>query len=51
MHNLLRQLDRRDEARTAFEAALQRTWSEPERRFLDRRIAELWHAVELWSND
>ena len=38
---LLRRLDRPEEARAAFERALELTASEPERRFLTRRIAEL----------
>jgi RNA polymerase sigma-70 factor, ECF subfamily len=38
---LLRRLDRTDEARAAFERALERTKGEPERRFLLRRISEL----------
>ncbi len=35
------QLGRNDEAREAFERALALTRQEPERRFLERRIAEL----------
>ncbi|MEA2411324.1 MAG: hypothetical protein QOC77_1885 [Thermoleophilaceae bacterium] len=38
---LLRRLERGDEARTAYERALELTASEPERRFLERRLAEL----------
>ena len=38
---LLQRLGRRDEARVAFERALQLARSERERRFLERRIAEL----------
>jgi RNA polymerase sigma-70 factor (ECF subfamily) len=38
---LLRRLDRTDEAREAFESALALARSEGERRFLERRIAEL----------
>jgi RNA polymerase sigma-70 factor, ECF subfamily len=38
---LLRRLGRSEEARTAYERALGLTTSEPERRFLARRIAEL----------
>jgi RNA polymerase sigma-70 factor, ECF subfamily len=38
---LLRRLGRADEARAAFERALALARSEPERRFLERRIAEL----------
>jgi RNA polymerase sigma-70 factor (ECF subfamily) len=38
---LLRRLGRRDEARTAFARALELAGSEPERRFLRRRLAEL----------
>ena len=38
---LLRRLGRRDEARAAFERALGLTVSEPEQRFLARRLAEL----------
>ncbi len=39
--DLLRRLDRRVEAIAAYRAALERAGSEPERRFLQRRIAEL----------
>lgn len=39
--DLLRRLDRRDEARTAYERALALTGQEPERRFLSRRLASL----------
>ena len=38
---LLRRLDRRDEARTAYGRALALAQAEPERRFLEGRIAEL----------
>jgi RNA polymerase sigma-70 factor (ECF subfamily) len=38
---LLRRLGRRDEAKSAYERALQLTASEPERRFLTRRLGEL----------
>jgi RNA polymerase sigma-70 factor (ECF subfamily) len=38
---LLRRLGRTEEARSAYEEALRLTRSEPERRFLTRRIAEL----------
>jgi RNA polymerase sigma-70 factor (ECF subfamily) len=38
---LLRRLDRRDEAATAYREALAHAGSEPERRFLMRRLAEL----------
>jgi RNA polymerase sigma-70 factor (ECF subfamily) len=38
--DLLRRLGRADEARTAYERALELAGSEPERRFLRRRIAE-----------
>lgn len=38
--DLLRRLDRPDEAAAAYRAALDRAGSEPERRFLTRRIAE-----------
>jgi RNA polymerase sigma-70 factor, ECF subfamily len=38
---LLRRLSRTDEAREAFERALELARTEPERRFLERRIAEL----------
>jgi RNA polymerase sigma-70 factor (ECF subfamily) len=38
---LLRRLDRRDEARAAYGRALELVHSEPERRFLERRVAEL----------
>jgi RNA polymerase sigma-70 factor, ECF subfamily len=43
--DLLRRLDRRDEAVTAYRAALERTANEPERAFLERRIAELGRAL------
>jgi RNA polymerase sigma-70 factor (ECF subfamily) len=36
-----RRLGRREEARTSYERALALTRQEPERRFLERRIAEL----------
>jgi RNA polymerase sigma-70 factor (ECF subfamily) len=39
--DLLRRLGRTDEARTEYERALELTHSEPERRFLRRRIVEL----------
>jgi RNA polymerase sigma-70 factor (ECF subfamily) len=38
---LLRRLDRVDEARAAYERALELVHSEAERRFLERRLAEL----------
>jgi len=38
---LLRRLDRPDEARAAYGRALELVHSEPERRFLERRVAEL----------
>jgi RNA polymerase sigma-70 factor (ECF subfamily) len=38
---LLRRLDRIEEARTAYSRALEVVHSEPERRFLERRLAEL----------
>jgi RNA polymerase sigma-70 factor (ECF subfamily) len=38
---LLRRLGRADEARAAYERALELVPSEPERRFLERRLAEL----------
>jgi RNA polymerase sigma-70 factor (ECF subfamily) len=38
---LLRRLDRIDDARTAYARALELVRSEPERRFLERRLAEL----------
>jgi RNA polymerase sigma-70 factor, ECF subfamily len=38
---LLRRLDRVDEARAAYEQALELVHSEPERRFLEQRLAEL----------
>jgi RNA polymerase sigma-70 factor (ECF subfamily) len=38
---LLRRLGRTDEARAAYERALELVHSEPERRFLERRLAEL----------
>jgi tetratricopeptide (TPR) repeat protein len=39
--DLLRRLGRRDEARAEYERALELAHTEPERRFLQRRIAEL----------
>ena len=39
--DLCRRLDRRDDARTAYRRALELTQQEPERRFLQRRLAEL----------
>jgi RNA polymerase sigma-70 factor, ECF subfamily len=39
--DLLRRLGRRDEARAEYERALELAPTEPERRFLQRRIAEL----------
>jgi RNA polymerase sigma-70 factor (ECF subfamily) len=39
--DLLRRLGRADEARAAFERALELTHAEPERRFLQRRIRDL----------
>jgi RNA polymerase sigma-70 factor (ECF subfamily) len=39
--DLLRRLGRTDEARAAYERALELARSEPERRFLERRIEEL----------
>ncbi len=39
--DFLRRLDRRDDARAAYERALELARSEPERRFLTRRLAEL----------
>jgi RNA polymerase sigma-70 factor (ECF subfamily) len=39
--DLCRRLSRRDEARAAYERALALTRQEPERRFLERRLAEL----------
>jgi RNA polymerase sigma-70 factor (ECF subfamily) len=42
--DLLRRLHRADEARAAFERALELASTEPERRFLRRRIAELGNA-------
>lgn len=41
---LLRRVGRRDEARAEFERALELASSQPERRFLERRIAELGRA-------
>jgi RNA polymerase sigma-70 factor (ECF subfamily) len=38
---LLRRLDRIDEARTAYQRALELVHSDAERRFLERRLAEL----------
>jgi RNA polymerase sigma-70 factor (ECF subfamily) len=37
----LRRLDRTDEARTEYERALEQAHAEPERRFLQRRLAEV----------
>ena len=39
--DLLRRLDRADEARAAYARALELTHGDPERRFLERRLAEL----------
>jgi RNA polymerase sigma-70 factor, ECF subfamily len=39
--DLLRRLERVEEARAAYERALARTTAEPERRFLERRLADL----------
>ena len=39
--DLLRRLGRADEARTEYERALELAGSEPERRFLRRRLAEV----------
>jgi RNA polymerase sigma-70 factor (ECF subfamily) len=39
--DLLRRLDRRDEARAEYERALELAHTEPEKRFLQRRLAEL----------
>jgi RNA polymerase sigma-70 factor (ECF subfamily) len=39
--DLLRRLERRDEAREAYRAALALVRLEPERRFLEKRLAEL----------
>ena len=39
--DLLRQLGRREEAATAYRAALRLVQSEPERRFLERRLQEV----------
>ena len=38
--DLLRRLDRRDEARTEYERALELAHTEPERRFLEGRLAD-----------
>jgi RNA polymerase sigma-70 factor, ECF subfamily len=38
---LLRRLDRAEEARAAYDRALELVHSDPERRFLERRLAEL----------
>jgi RNA polymerase sigma-70 factor (ECF subfamily) len=38
---ILRRLDRREDARVAYERALERVHSDAERRFLERRLAEL----------
>ena len=40
--DLCRRLGRKPEARTSYERALALTRQEPERRFLERRLAELW---------
>ncbi len=42
---LLRRLGRQEEARAAFERALQLAATDPERRFLARRLAELGTAA------
>jgi len=39
--DLLRRLERMEEARAAYERALALTTAEPERRFLQRRLADL----------
>jgi RNA polymerase sigma-70 factor, ECF subfamily len=39
---LLRRLDRTDEARSAYGRALELVHSDQERRFLERRLAELY---------
>ena len=39
--DLLRRLDRADEARTEYERALELAHTEPERRFLRRRLADV----------
>ena len=39
--DLLRRLDRPDEARTEYERALELAHTEPERRFLQRRLADV----------
>jgi RNA polymerase sigma-70 factor (ECF subfamily) len=39
--DMLRRLDRRDEARAAYARALELSEPGPERRFLERRLAEL----------
>jgi RNA polymerase sigma-70 factor (ECF subfamily) len=39
--DLLRRLERADEARTEYERALELAYTEPERRFLERRLAEV----------
>ncbi len=39
--DLLRRLDRRDEAAAAYRAALAMTISDSERRYLERRLAEM----------
>ena len=39
--DLLRRLDRRDEAAVAYRAALELTTSDSERRYLERRLAEM----------
>jgi RNA polymerase sigma-70 factor (ECF subfamily) len=41
--DLCRQLGRTDEARASYERALTLTRQEPERRFLEKRLAELGH--------
>ena len=44
--DLLRRLGRADEARAAFERALELATAEPERRFLRRRVAEVGRAAQ-----
>jgi RNA polymerase sigma-70 factor (ECF subfamily) len=43
--DLCRRLGRADEARTSYERALELTKQGPERRFLERRLAELHRAL------
>ena len=44
--DLLRRLGRADEARAAYARALALTRQEPQRRFLERRVGELYSATD-----